>query len=129
MDASLVGLWYFGMFNADNEKIVSTMEAMRERLMVRTNVGGMARYENDYYHQVSDDIDRAPGNPWFICTLWLAQWYIAAATEQGPEPDQMGCRPYPGLRHHGGTGPPVLKRSVIGQSVDLEPCNLCCNHS
>ena len=19
------------------------------------------------------------GNPWFICTLWLAQWYIALA--------------------------------------------------
>ena len=82
MDASLVGLWYFGMFSADNEKIVSTMEAMRNRLMVRTKVGGMARYENDYYHQVSDDIDRVPGNPWFICTLWLAQWYIAAATSK-----------------------------------------------
>lgn len=80
MDASLVGLWYFGMFSADNEKIVSTMEAMHERLIVRTDVGGMARYENDYYHQVSDDIKRVPGNPWFICTLWLAQWYIATAT-------------------------------------------------
>ena len=20
-----------------------------------------------------------PGNPWFICTLWMAQWYIATA--------------------------------------------------
>lgn len=39
----------------------------------------MARYENDYYHQVSQDIQNAPGNPWFICTLWLAQYAIAAA--------------------------------------------------
>ncbi len=22
---------------------------------------------------------RVPGNPWFICTLWLAEWYIASA--------------------------------------------------
>ncbi len=82
MDASLIGLWYFGMFAADNTKIVRTMETMRDRLTVRTKVGGIARYENDYYHQISDDISSVPGNPWFICTLWLAQWYIATATTQ-----------------------------------------------
>jgi GH15 family glucan-1,4-alpha-glucosidase len=82
MDASLIGLWYFGMFSPDNPKIIRTMETMRERLSVQTSVGGIARYENDYYHQVSDDIAKVPGNPWFICTLWLAQWYIASATTQ-----------------------------------------------
>ncbi|MBW2329102.1 MAG: glycoside hydrolase family 15 protein, partial [Deltaproteobacteria bacterium] len=50
MDASLIGLWYFGMFAADNPQIIRTMETMRERLSVRTRVGGIARYENDYYH-------------------------------------------------------------------------------
>jgi len=83
MDASLIGLWYFGMLQPDDPKIVSTMKAMRERLWVKTDVGGMARYENDSYHQVSRDVKKVPGNPWFICTLWLAQWYIATAT--GPE--------------------------------------------
>jgi len=52
---------------------------MRQRLWVKTEVGGMARYENDYYHQISQDIEAVPGNPWFICTLWLGQWYIAKA--------------------------------------------------
>jgi GH15 family glucan-1,4-alpha-glucosidase len=42
-------------------------------------VGGIARYQNDYYHQVSQEIDKVPGNPWPICTLWLAEWYIAKA--------------------------------------------------
>jgi len=46
---------------------------------VKTDVGGVARYENDSYHQVSRDIKNVPGNPWFICTLWMAQWYIAKA--------------------------------------------------
>jgi len=80
MDSSLVGLWFFGMFAADDPLIVRTMEAMRDRLQVQTAVGGMARYENDSYHQISEDTGRVPGNPWFICTLWLAQWFIATAT-------------------------------------------------
>ena len=79
MDASLAGLFQFGMYAADDPKIVATMEAVRERLWVRTDVGGLARYENDYYHQISTDIAQVPGNPWFICTLWLADWYIAKA--------------------------------------------------
>ncbi len=83
MDASLVGLWYFGMLQPDDPLIVRTMETMRDRLWVKTDVGGMARYENDYYHQVSQDVTKVPGNPWFICTLWLAQWYIATATSPG----------------------------------------------
>ena len=33
-----------------------TMEAVRERLWVKTAIGGVARYENDYYHQVSREI-------------------------------------------------------------------------
>ncbi|MEA3546379.1 MAG: glycoside hydrolase family 15 protein [Thermodesulfobacteriota bacterium] len=79
LDASLMGLWYFGMFPADHEKIRATMEAVKERLWVKTKVGGLARYEDDYYHQVSDDVANVPGNPWFVSTLWLAQWLIAIA--------------------------------------------------
>ncbi len=82
MDSSLVGLWFFGMFTADDPLIVQTMETMRDRLRIRTGVGGMARYENDSYHQISEDTGRVPGNPWFICTLWLAQWFIATATNE-----------------------------------------------
>jgi GH15 family glucan-1,4-alpha-glucosidase len=39
----------------------------------------MARYENDYYYQTTHDLEKAQGNPWFICTLWLAQYRIAHA--------------------------------------------------
>jgi len=79
LDASLFGLWYFGMFPADDRRIVRTMKAIRERLWIKTGVGGVARYENDYYHQQSQDVANVPGNPWFICTLWLGQWTIATA--------------------------------------------------
>lgn len=80
IDASLAGLWQFGMYSPHDPKIVEMMEAIRNRLWVKTEVGGIARYENDNYHKVSDDIENVPGNPWFITTLWLAEWYAVTAT-------------------------------------------------
>ena len=79
IDASIYAPFYFGVFNPDDERIVNTMNSIKERLWVKTKVGGIARYEGDKYHSVTDDIHNVPGNPWFICTLWLAQWYIAKA--------------------------------------------------
>jgi len=80
LDASLCGLFLFGMYEADDPRIVATMEALADGLAVRTPVGGLARYEGDVYQRSvpADDAD-VPGNPWFVCTLWLAQWHIARA--------------------------------------------------
>ncbi len=80
IDASLVGLWMFGMFPADHAMVSSTMRAIEKELWVQTEVGGVARYTNDQYHQVTQDIGKVPGNPWFICTLWLAEWYALTAS-------------------------------------------------
>jgi GH15 family glucan-1,4-alpha-glucosidase len=79
IDSSVYGLWYFGMFQADDPQIVSTMKAVYERLWCKTEVGGIARYENDWYYQVSQDITNVPGNPWFICTMWYGQWLVSQA--------------------------------------------------
>jgi oligosaccharide amylase len=78
-DASLWGLFAFGLYSVDDPRIVSTMEALREKLWLQTEVGGMARYEGDIYHQVSKEF---PGNPWFICTLWLADYLTDKATDE-----------------------------------------------
>jgi GH15 family glucan-1,4-alpha-glucosidase len=82
IDASISGLWQFGMYSPDDPKIISTMRAIRERLWVKTPVGGIARYENDYYHQVSQDTNKVPGNPWFISTLWVAEWLAEIAESE-----------------------------------------------
>ena len=76
VDASLYGVFAFGAYDADDEKVISTMNQVYEKLWCKTDVGGLARYEDDYYHRVSHDV---PGNPWFITTLWLAQHYISMA--------------------------------------------------
>jgi len=79
VDSSLFGLWYFGMLAPRDPRIESTVAAIRDRLWIKTGVGGCARYENDYYQRWQDVPGSVPGNPWFICTLWLAQYGIAAA--------------------------------------------------
>lgn len=79
LDASMTGLYQFGMFPADCDEIRATMAAIEAQLTVKTPVGGVARYENDYYHQVSHDLANVPGNPWFICVCWLAEYRIARA--------------------------------------------------
>lgn len=42
-------------------------------------MGGFARYEGDRCYKAVPEGSRIPGNPWFVCTLWLAQWYIRKA--------------------------------------------------
>lgn len=79
LDASLAGLFQFGLVPAGDPRMVKTMQAVEQRLWCRTPVGGLARYEDDYYYQVSRDVANVPGNPWFVSTLWLADWYIARA--------------------------------------------------
>ena len=79
LDASLYAIFKFHLFEVHDERVESTMKAVEEKLWVKTRVGGVARYENDYYHRVSNDIAAVPGNPWFICTMWLADYYISRA--------------------------------------------------
>lgn len=78
VDASLLGLVMFGGYDALDERIVKTAQAVEQRLWLKTGIGGLARYERDEYQRTvyRDDV---PGNPWVVCTLWLAQYRIAAA--------------------------------------------------
>ena len=81
IDVSMCGVFLLDCKAADDERVRSTVEAIREKLKVKTEVGGWARYEGDVYQQVegSEDDDRVPGNPWFVCSLWITQADIAAA--------------------------------------------------
>ncbi len=78
-DAALHALHLFDVLPIDDPKVQETMRQVNERLWVQVGIGGMARYEGDYYARIADDILRVPGNPWIICTLWKAQWLIKNA--------------------------------------------------
>ncbi|GFN30504.1 glycoside hydrolase family 15 protein [Paenibacillus xylaniclasticus] len=79
LESSLFAVWEFGVLPVDDDRVVRTMRAIKDGLSVRTQVGGIARYTNDYYFQQSGDIEKVPGNPWIICTLWVANFEIESA--------------------------------------------------
>jgi GH15 family glucan-1,4-alpha-glucosidase len=83
LDSNLYGLFALGSFPADDPRVRRTMEAVQEGLWVKTGVGGLARYTGDWYFRKSDDLEKVPGNPWFLTTIWLGEWYTAKARNRG----------------------------------------------
>ncbi|MEM3347647.1 MAG: glycoside hydrolase family 15 protein [Metallosphaera sp.] len=68
VDASMYAPYFFGMVEPNDPIMISTMEAVENKLMIN---GGVARYENDMYQKRG-----SKPNPWIITTLWLAQYFI-----------------------------------------------------
>ena len=77
--SSVYGVYMFGVIPVEDERVRRAIALVEERLELDTEVGGVARYEGDNYHRVSIE---TPGNPWFITTLWLAQYYISIAKRE-----------------------------------------------
>ncbi len=80
-DASIAVVWKLGVLPPSDPRVVSTMEQFRNLLTVHTEIGGMARFTNDWYHATVPPTKEIPGNPWIITTLWDAQWHIARAVK------------------------------------------------
>lgn len=78
IDASLLGLVIFGDYDPLDERMIGTARAVEENLWIKAGNGGVARYQGDTYQRALE-CSGIPGNPWLICTLWLAQYRIAAA--------------------------------------------------
>ncbi len=79
IDVSLLGLTFLEILQPGDPRMAETAEAIRRQLWLKTPVGGCARYQNDGYHRPGDSPDNIPGNPWFISTLWLGEYFIARA--------------------------------------------------
>ena len=79
IDISLLGLTTLEAVPPKDPGIMETVEVIRQQLWLRTPVGGCARYQNDHYQRADDGPKDIPGNPWFISTLWLGEYYIARA--------------------------------------------------
>jgi GH15 family glucan-1,4-alpha-glucosidase len=48
-------------------------------LWLKTSVEGCARYQGDVYQRAEESPKDIPGNPWFIATLWLAEYFVDQA--------------------------------------------------
>ncbi len=79
VDSSMYALWASGMFDINDPRIERTMKRIDGDLWVKTSIGGMARKQSDHYLSVDKSL---PGNPWFITTLWMAQYWIKLGNKE-----------------------------------------------
>ncbi|RMD46327.1 MAG: glycoside hydrolase family 15 protein, partial [Aquificota bacterium] len=73
VESSLALIPELGVLPENDYRVINTMKAIGKHLWVNTDIGGIARYQGDYYHRVDEKL---PGNPWIVTTLWMANWYI-----------------------------------------------------
>lgn len=71
--SSLYGVIMFTNIKLDSFTVKNSLESIESKILNLTDVGGVIRYEEDWYMRINDIITP---NPWFVCTLWLAQIYI-----------------------------------------------------
>jgi glucoamylase len=76
IDASLYGIFAFGAYPPHDPKVASTMEQVFSALEVN---GGISRYDDDPYYRQEG---QSQSNPWFIATLWKAEYLIAIAKNE-----------------------------------------------
>lgn len=71
--SSLYGVMMYAMQDMGVEQTEHTVKAIEERLLDASPSGGSARYEYDHYFENNPAYK---GNPWFVATLWVAQYYM-----------------------------------------------------
>lgn len=76
VDSATLQVGLLDVLPPDDPMVVSNLEVIERELTIKSPVGGLGRYQDDYYFRQSYDV---PGNPWIICTMWLAQAKIQAA--------------------------------------------------
>ncbi|CAN5719315.1 glycoside hydrolase family 15 protein [soil metagenome] len=72
--SSMYGVMMFGYYT-DKSKLDNTVKAIEKYLFDKSPAGGTPRYEHDQYFTTDPPY---MGNPWFVTTFWLAQYYIRA---------------------------------------------------
>jgi GH15 family glucan-1,4-alpha-glucosidase len=72
--SNLYGPFMYGGLLLEDERMVSTAAAVEQKLLNSSPIGGVIRYPGDGYFLGKQQY---PGNPWIVCTLWLAQYYLA----------------------------------------------------
>lgn len=78
-DASLLLIGLIGVLPITDPRIQKTQRWLLKKLSVKSAIGGIARYPGDWYWRQGEQY---PGNPWVICTMWLAQCQIALAQKR-----------------------------------------------
>lgn len=92
--SSFFGVFMYAQADLDDPRLLSTLHHVEKRLLNSSPIGGVIRYENDNYFRTKQQY---PGNPWIVCSLWLAQYYQAAGRTDDAQKlfDWAKARAYP----------------------------------
>ncbi len=71
--SSMYGVMLYIGNSIDVSMLKNTVTAIEQKLLDISPSGGSPRYEHDHYFESNTPY---MGNPWFVTTLWLAQYYI-----------------------------------------------------
>jgi glucoamylase len=70
--SNLYGVMMFGLYKSP-DVLKQTSELIEQTLLDQSPSGGSPRYEHDHYFESDAQYQ---GNPWFVTTLWMAQYYV-----------------------------------------------------
>jgi GH15 family glucan-1,4-alpha-glucosidase len=73
--SSLYGPFMFAKLSLDDPRMSSMLKAVEQHLLNTSPIGGAIRDEHDGYFLTKQQYK---GNPWIVCSLWLAQYYNSA---------------------------------------------------
>jgi GH15 family glucan-1,4-alpha-glucosidase len=73
--SSIHAIYTYGVLDIDDPIVEESIKTIEEKLRLHTGIDGVPRYEGDRYYV---QVDGVP-NPWYITTLWLAQYYARSA--------------------------------------------------
>jgi GH15 family glucan-1,4-alpha-glucosidase len=73
--SSIYAIFNYGVLPLNDERVTKSIATIEEKLRINTGIDGVPRYEHDRYYM---QVDGTP-NPWYITTLWLAQYYARIA--------------------------------------------------
>jgi len=82
--SSAYGALMFAAPAFGSKTIRSTFKVIEDELLNKSPSGGVPRYEHDNYFASQPQY---LGNPWFVTTLWLAQYYLQLA--RNPDAAQL----------------------------------------
>lgn len=86
VDAALLAAIQFGVIEPSDPRAQCLVDTVEAHLWNQGGIGGVARYQGDYYFRRTEDF---PGNPWLITTLWLAQAKMVLAKTQAELAETM----------------------------------------
>ncbi|MES2749685.1 MAG: glycoside hydrolase family 15 protein [Patescibacteria group bacterium] len=74
--SSFHGVVFFGVLESDDALVKTSLKTIEKVLQVEGSSKGFVRYQHDRYYTMQE---AGSPNPWVICTLWIAQYYIVNA--------------------------------------------------